>query len=361
MVRINLYGAIFGTSGYASHTKQLFVALQEAGADVKLETGLIPGWEGQVSDAELLAIKKAHFNDGVSIMIGTPPFWASAQSEPCSKFYGFVVWEGNLIPKGWIEPILKADGVFVPSVHVRDAILATTGSSLDVSKLHLVPHGVDTALFVPTDTPHANFTFCVNKGWNQGVNDRGGVQFALQAFSEEFGVDEPVDLRVKINAAYCGPGWSFAEELKKLNLAPNRKSLYVSLDSVPYRSMPRIYDGCDVFVNPTMGEAFSIPCAEAMSCGLPVITTDSGGQLDFVNETNGWLVDSVPFEVVHDINYEGITWRKPLISSLRAVMRYVYDHRDEVRAKGLKARETIESYTWRHSAQALLAAIGKGE
>ncbi len=53
--------------------------------------------------------------------------------------------------------------------------------------------------------------------------------------------------------------------------------------------------GCaDVFVGPSVNEAFGQVFIEAMACGLPVITSASGGPLSFVNDIpeapNGWLV-----------------------------------------------------------------------
>ncbi|MCS1350155.1 glycosyltransferase family 4 protein [Mechercharimyces sp. CAU 1602] len=45
--------------------------------------------------------------------------------------------------------------------------------------------------------------------------------------------------------------------------------------------MVRLYRNADLFVSTSWFEGFSIPPLEAMSCGTPVITTNSGGILDF--------------------------------------------------------------------------------
>ena len=47
---------------------------------------------------------------------------------------------------------------------------------------------------------------------------------------------------------------------------------------------------CDFFVLPSLYENFGIVLIEAMACGKPVITTSSGGQVEFINESNGLLV-----------------------------------------------------------------------
>jgi glycosyltransferase involved in cell wall biosynthesis len=63
----------------------------------------------------------------------------------------------------------------------------------------------------------------------------------------------------------------------------------LSLPGIPYqtfapnseRQMAKRYRRADVFVSSSWFEAFALPPLEAMACGTPVITTDSGGVLDF--------------------------------------------------------------------------------
>jgi glycosyltransferase involved in cell wall biosynthesis len=69
-------------------------------------------------------------------------------------------------------------------------------------------------------------------------------------------------------------------------ICPGRK---LSLPGIPHRhffpkdeeEMAALYRAADVFVSSSWFEAFSLPPLEAMACGTPVVTTNSGGVLDF--------------------------------------------------------------------------------
>ncbi len=63
----------------------------------------------------------------------------------------------------------------------------------------------------------------------------------------------------------------------------------LSLSGIPYRvsspksegEMAELYRSADLFVSSSWFEAFSFPPLEAMACGTPVVTTNSGGVLDY--------------------------------------------------------------------------------
>lgn len=356
-MKINLIGNIMGTSGYASHTKQLANALYDLGHEVHLDCPLYQGWELQVSDKELSMIMNPHYDDGHSVAIMLPTQFPLGLSEEQKSFNGFCVWEGDKVPKGFIEHLLSCDKVLVPSKHVQEAIDNTDKDVSKFTKVEIVPHGVDLDLFKPLDKPEV-FTFVSNGGWAKGMNDRKGMQFLIKAFCEEFKKEELVELRIKLNPAYFPQGWDLKTELDKLDLPKDKPRLWISTNAVEYKSMPNFYQG-HCFVSPTMGEAFNIPCAEAMSCGLPVITTGFGGQTDFVNNSNGWLIDYELEEVTTDVMYEGIKWAKPDLKHLRKLMRYAFEHKDECVSKGKLARCDIESFSWKSSAEKLVKVLKK--
>jgi len=87
------------------------------------------------------------------------------------------------------------------------------------------------------------------------------------------------------------------EQMSKLNalvinlgLAGNVSFLS---EYTPNENMPSIYNSCDIFVLPSLIEPVGIAAIEALSCGLPIITTSVGGLSDVVEQNlNGFLVPS---------------------------------------------------------------------
>jgi len=59
---------------------------------------------------------------------------------------------------------------------------------------------------------------------------------------------------------------------------------------VPDADLPAYYSAADLFVLPTLYEAFGLVYVDALSFGIPVVTTENGGALDIINPQNGMLV-----------------------------------------------------------------------
>lgn len=62
------------------------------------------------------------------------------------------------------------------------------------------------------------------------------------------------------------------------------------------RELAEIYTAADVFVNPTLEDNFPTTNLESLACGTPVITFNTGGSIESINEVTGLVVDKLKFE-----------------------------------------------------------------
>ena len=150
--------------------------------------------------------------------------------------------------------------------------------------------------------------FLIVKGWRNN-QDRGGAMYGIRAYFEEFTDKDDVELLLKINPAYGIPNLNklIGEISPRMNGLPR---LNINVDNIDYDKMVELYNMGTVFVSPTRAEAYNLPCIEAMACGLPVITTNFGGQTDYVNKDNDELLDKkeIQFHIMADDEYAKLNY-----------------------------------------------------
>lgn len=128
-------------------------------------------------------------------------------------------------------------------------------------------------------------------------------------------------------------------------------TVYVVDSYISDAEFPRFYKAGDAFVLPTRGEGWGRPHVEAMSMGLPVISTNWSGITAYLDESVGYplAVDRlVPVEGGDEIAwwFKGLKWAEPSVEHLRELMRRVYENRDEAAEKGAAARRRMmEEYS----------------
>ncbi|MEH7225241.1 glycosyltransferase, partial [Bacillus sp. JJ1566] len=54
--------------------------------------------------------------------------------------------------------------------------------------------------------------------------------------------------------------------------------------------LAQIYSACDIFINPTLEDNFPTTNLEALACGTPIITFNTGGSVESVDEDCGFVV-----------------------------------------------------------------------
>ncbi len=356
---LNIIGQILGSSGYDVHTRNLARAIAKQ-TDARYTIAAGPGWESQVDDKELEMIKAKPVEGEINLIVTNPMYWRLNTQE--RRNWVFLVWEGSNIPKCFVEECMneEIEYIFVPSEHTKKALCKTfddikeDGVFIMTDRIKVMPHGVDTSLFYPKPKPE-KCIFFANKGF-RNLQDRGGVQYLLKAYFEEFTDKDNVELLLKINPAYG------IEKLQKMidQIAPRKEGLpllIINKDQLPYNKMIDLYNKCNVFVSPTRADGYNLPCIEAMACGLPVITTNFGGQTDYCSNKNGWIIGGKLEEVKHEVMYEGCQWLTPDIMELRKALREAYENKEIVKKKAKQALETARKNSWDSTARKIVDLI----
>jgi glycosyltransferase involved in cell wall biosynthesis len=161
----------------------------------------------------------------------------------------------------------------------------------------------------------------------------------VRAFTRAFAPGEGPQLVIKTLHGDLRPKW--LDQLRWL--AGARDDIHIVDRSLSTAQRDALMDSCDCYVSLHRAEGFGLTIAEAMALGKPVIATAYSGNLDFMNTSNGYLVDYEMTKVGpqgEQYPADG-TWADPSIEHAAALMRQVVERPEEARAKGERARRDV--------------------
>jgi glycosyltransferase involved in cell wall biosynthesis len=281
-------------------------------------------------------------------------------------------WEESGFPSEWVAQInARAHLVAAMSHYVADVLIANgvttpivvTGVGVD----HIVRdaaqpiEGLQLSLAEPTFL-HVSSAFA-----------RKGVDVLLEAFTRAFAPWQAAHLVIKtfanihnrVNQLLSAQGWH-CHNPDESNIQYWRRCDYdqcrisVIWQELSHAQMRWLYEHSTALVAPTRGEGFGLPQAEAMLCGLPVITTDQGGQADFCTQQTAWLIHSTAALADTHMHLPNSLWFEPDVVNVIQCLKYFAqpDNAAERQHKQQAAQQLIQTrYTWQQVAQRLSEGI----
>lgn len=111
-----------------------------------------------------------------------------------------------------------------------------------------------------------------------------GVAFNWNKYK---GLDVFIELRKVLSEKYCIVLVGTDEEIDSI-LPEGIISIHRTSSQ---RELAEIYTAADVFVNPTREEVLGLTNIEALACGTPVITFNTGGSPECIDVHSGYVVD----------------------------------------------------------------------
>lgn len=142
----------------------------------------------------------------------------------------------------------------------------------------VINNGIDLEVFKPTKSDFREIYNCKNKIILLGVAFGWGKRKGLDIFIELAKV-----LEEKYQIVLVGTD----EDIDKV-LPKNIISIHRTQNQ---KELAEIYSAADLFFNPTREEVFGLVNVEALACGTPVITFNSGGSPECINKTCGIVVE----------------------------------------------------------------------
>lgn len=345
---INLFCVYFGVAGFNVHSKNFAHCLNkiEPVALVPLNYPHFP--VDQIPEAyEMMSRPVLH--DNVSIALS---FGHLMQNIFGKQKIGYTVWETTKMPASWIKALNQMDQVWVPSNWGRE-IFSQNG--IDKVKIQIVPEGVDPSIFHPDNEPlpdfkEKRFRFLYIGKWEE----RKGTEHAIRAYCKAFKPTDEVELVLNAFNPFI-KNFNLKKEFFKLGITEHPPISFV--DYLPLDKLAKLYASANAFMLPTKAEGWGLPIIEAMASGLPVIVTDYSAHTDFVNEDIGYLIKVKKMIEVKDPHFFNPDvycgdWALPDEEHLIELLRYVYSHQSEARAKGLTASEHVRTnFSWQKAAE----------
>lgn len=216
-----------------------------------------------------------------------------------------------------------ADVIFVASSFTKKTLEAYSGK---LPEIKVIPYGfpeVDTRkAYVPLEGRKLKVLFV------GGLSQRKGLSYLFEAVE---GLRDQVELTIVGNKAVA--------DCAALNQALEQHHWIPSLSHDAVLSCMREHD---VFVFPSLFEGFGLVITEAMSQGVPVITTNRTAGPDIITDgEDGWLVPAGSSEAIKDV-------LQSILNTPAIVAQY-----------GLAAQKKAQSRPWSAYGQEMADALSK--
>ncbi len=256
------------------------------------------------------------------------------QKRYADQVAAYFYYEFNSVPRKIVAEINSNDLVYVTSNYVRD-VFQNSGVT---SPIRTVGHGFDPAYYkYEPRQRNGDFLFlCVGEN-----TTRKNLPMLIRAFEKAFKGVPGVRLLLKL-------GYHGVKDLQTHITQPSKIQL-LTRRLADESKLAQLYHRAHCFVLPTRGEGFGMPMLEAMATGLPVITTNHGGHLDFCAPENSCLInckgmvecDSTVFPYIKS------TWAEPDEEHLTHLLQETYKNYDQALARAAKAFELVQhDWTW---------------
>jgi len=355
------WGPVFSYSGYAQHNRGIIFELLKLGWDIRLlptESDIPDGLIGK--DRLQSLTKNTHIDLEQSICINLVPPPALPQWGKYTILY--TTMETKTVHPGFLNRVQQYDEVWVPC---RDNYISLAEAMTKNIPMKVIPEGVDTLSWPVDARPDERynkdiFTFMFCGDWSY----RKGNDILIRAYAEEFGREENVRLLLFVHYQGNGPERTYPTVAREIQYFKNKfKINYLPKIEIigehhTDAEMPGIFACADVGFFPTRGEACMLPGIQFMALGIPIITSDWGGQTDYCNNKNSYLIKTEKFDTIDDkvncmVDFQkGMLMAFPDLDDTKRLLRLAYEREDVLVSKSQSClRHIRKDFDWKQAGE----------
>ncbi len=291
--------------------------------------------------------------DDISLTFTDPPRIKTIPGNRIGVIYTF---ETTLLPPLWKDMInnSKCD-ILSPSKLCSDIFL---NNGVNKDKIFDFNLGVDSDIFFKDpDESNRNgkFTF----GTISINHRRKGLLELIETYLNTFTSTDNVLLLIKTIRTDNKYNHEFDVSLELSKIKARYKDpaeVHIITDRLD--NIRKFYNGIDVFVSCTKTEGFFLPALEAMACEVPVICTGYGGQMNFLNENNSWLIDYSLRDAKREEQYwyyykKGSKIAEPNLNTLSYLMKSIFENYSMCYDKIKEAKKNSKEFSWENSVNSI--------
>ena len=201
-------------------------------------------------------------------------------------------------------------------------------------EVFITPFGVDTKIFTPSEeTSEKMFTI----GLVKTLQKKYGIEHLVHAVNLlKFKTEMPFKVEI------YGDGVE-RKDLEDLTVKLNLQNIVEFKGKIAHREVPSVLKTFDVCVIPSLIESFGVSAIEAMSCKIPIITSDAPG----LKEVN---IDKIT----------GFVVKREDANAIAEKLLQLIDDQDLRKKMGTAGREHVKKlYEWERCVENIIGCIEK--
>lgn len=211
------------------------------------------------------------------------------------------------------QELILADKVIVASYSTFNSLVV---NNIDKKKIKIMPYGADfSSIKINKKENNKNLELL----YVGRVTPMKGIHYLIEA------VKKIKNKKIKLRIVGLN---NYPNNWLEKTISRNNENISL-VGSLPYEELASYYLNSDLFVFPSLYEGFGLVILEAMSYGLPVLSSDVGIAADL-------LKDGQAGEIIDCKN----------INLLAEKILYYYENRDSLKEMSQKTQDKIKLYSW---------------